>query len=85
MRTYQSDTYFDTQSAALNFIENEMQKKEIQIQYPDSIWTEHVAYETTVRYNIPLKNRTGNDMKKWLHISLYRMESGRYELTWYLS
>ena len=85
MRTYQSDTYFDTQSAALNFVENEMQKKEIQIQYPDSIWTEHVAYGTSVRYNIPLKNRTGNDMKKWLHITLYRMESGRYELTWYLT
>ena len=85
MRNYQSTTYFDTQSSALTYVEEEMQKSQIQIQYPENIWTEHVSYGTTVTYHFQLKNKSGNFMKKWLHISLYRMDNGKYELTYYKS
>ena len=83
MRTYKSDTYFETQSEALNYACDQINPKYI-IQFPENIWTEHVSYGNTVRYNLPLKvAKTGNPAKKWLHISLYRMDSGRYELTHY--
>jgi hypothetical protein len=85
MQKKHSETYFETQASALDFVEVEMQKLGIQVQYPNSIWTEHVAYGTTVNYNLHLRNRTGNPMRKWLNISLYRMDSGRYELNWYLA
>jgi len=87
MRTYGSDIYFDTQASALGFVEEDIEKaKRYDIVYPENIWTEHVAYGTTVRYHLPLKVKsTGNFAKKYLHIVLYRMDNGKYELTYYKS
>jgi hypothetical protein len=78
------DTYFDTQSEALEFAYSTVDKL-YDIQFPDNIWTEHVNYGDTVHYTLQLVvNKTGNLAKKCLHISLYRMDSGRYELTNYV-
>ena len=85
MRTYGSNTYFETQSEALEYAFNQLPEK-YQIKFPDHIWTEHVKYGTTVHYHLPLiVTKTGNLAKKWLHITLYRMDSGKYELTYYKS
>ncbi len=80
----QSDTYFETQQAALHHADLMATSKGYSPQYPDHIWTEHVSYGTTVKYHIPMLTRGGFSAKKYLHISLYRMDSGRYELTTYL-
>ena len=86
MRTYDSKTYFDTQSAALEIPFQAANDRGYDVEEPQHLWTEHVAYGTTVRYNIPLKvQKTGNYAKKWLHITLYRMDSGKYELTYYFN
>jgi hypothetical protein len=86
MRTYKSDTYFETQSEALQFVFDSIEDTQYEVKLPENIWTEHVAYGSTVRYYLPLiVAKTGNPAKKWLHISLYRMDSGRYELTYYKS
>jgi len=81
----QSDTYFETQQAALHYANQMATSKGYTPQYPDYLWTEHVAYGTTVKYLIPMLTRRGFSAKKYLHISLYRMDSGRYELTTYLN
>lgn len=81
-----SDTYFDTQAAALAAAFEYAQKRGYFVDEPQRIWTEHVAYTTTVKYTIPLKvPKTGNFAKKHLQISLYRMDNGCYELTAYLN
>jgi hypothetical protein len=87
MRSQGSDTYFDTQAAALQSVYDEIEaKQQYEIVYPEMIWTEHVAYGTTCKYHLPLKvKRTGNFAKKYLHIVLHRMDSGKYELTHYKS
>jgi hypothetical protein len=87
MRTHETDTYFNTQATALQTVYDKIEKENrYEIAFPDNIWTEHVAYGTTVRYNLPLiVKSTGNPAKKWLHISLYRMDNGTYELTHYKS
>jgi hypothetical protein len=86
MRVHGSSTYFETQAAALDFTFTNVKDRGYTVNEPQSIWTEHVAYGTTVHYNLPLiVTRTGNPAHKWLHIALYRMDSGRYELTFYLS
>ena len=87
MRTYGSETYFNTQSAALQFVYDTIDmENHYDILFPESIWTEHVAYGTVVKYHLPLKvKRTGNFAKKYLHITLYRMDNGKYELTYYKS
>lgn len=84
MKRKQEPTYFETQQAALHHVYTSVGNR-YAIQFPDNIWTEHVSYGTTVKYDLPLiVTKTGNPARKWLHISLYRMDSGRYELTFYL-
>lgn len=84
MKSYIS-TYYATQNQALEAVYAEIEKENhYEIVFPDRIWTEHVAYDHTVSYNLELKvKRTGNAAKKYLHIALYRMPSGNYELTFY--
>jgi hypothetical protein len=78
-------TYFSTQNQALESVYESIEKENhYEIIFPDRIWTEHVAYGNTIFYNLELKvKRTGNPAKKHLHISLYRMDSGNYELNFY--
>ncbi len=78
-------TYFSTQNQALESVYKSIEdENHYEIIFPDRIWTEHVAYGTQVFYNLELKvKRTGNRAKKYLHIILYRMDSGNYELNFY--
>ena len=81
-----SNTYFSTQAAALMHAEEETRKAGYDIIYADRLWTEHVGYGTSVKYDFPLTlRRTGNEAKKWIHIQLYRMGNGGYELNFYLA
>ena len=85
MRTYGSNTYFETQSEALDYAFSSVLPK-YEVKLPDHLWTEHVAYGQNVFYHLPLiVKSTGNPAKKCLHIFLYRMDSGRYELTYHKS
>jgi hypothetical protein len=85
MRTYSTNTYFETQAAAIHCIEESIEKRKYQMVPTDSLRFEHVSYETTVHYNIPLQRTDGKNTKRWLHIQMYRMPSGRYEANYYLS
>lgn len=60
----------------------------------DAVWshfgTGGVAYGTTKSANIPLLKdgnpivgKSGKPMNRALHVTVYRMESGKYELTCY--
>ena len=81
-----STVYFSTQAAALMAAETETRKRGYEVVYADRLWTEHVNYGSTVKYSFPLLvAKTGNEAKKWLHIQLYRMGNGQYELNFYLS
>lgn len=78
--------YHATQAAALMEAEQYAKKKGYSVIYEDRLWTEHVGYGHTVKYSFPLTvDRTGNEAKFWLHIQLYRMGNGGYELNCYLS
>jgi hypothetical protein len=79
------NTYFKSQRAALEEAYSGVNSKLYDIKFPDNIWTEHVNYEQYVRYTLQLiVKKTGNLARKCLHITLYRMPSGRYELTNYV-
>ena len=82
-----SNTYFSTQNQALEYAYKSVEDKNLyEIQFPDRIWTEHIAYGQTTFYHLDLRvKRTGNLAKKCLHIILYRMASGNYELNFYLA
>ena len=80
------DTYFKTQSAAIGTMESDVTRRGYEIVYPERIWAEHVNYGATVKYSFPLKwVRTGNIVKRQVHIAMFRMVSGSYELTHYIN
>lgn len=77
------NSYFPTQSSAINF-SFEAAKNRGYI--PEETQFIHVPYGKTVHYIIPLTmEKSGNPAKKCLKLSLYRMESGSYELTYYFN
>ena len=76
--------YFDTQAEALRSLEAGVHSRRFAIVYPDNLWAEHVAYGTTREYHFDLLNHAGGRSRKNLHVQLYRMDSGRYELNWYI-
>ena len=81
-RGFQQENYFDTQAGALESAEEYANHKGFTVNW-ESITPEHVAYEKTVQYHVELL-KDGKPLKKMLQISLYRMPSGKYELTNYI-
>ena len=81
------NTYFRSQAQALESVYAEIEDAgRYEIVFPNRIWTEHVNYGHTVHYHFELiVKQTGNLAKKYLHISLYRMETGNYELNHYIA
>ena len=82
-RKIQQETYFETQAGALESAEEYATNKGYTVNW-GSINPEHVAYGQTVSYSVELM-KDGIPARKMLQISLYRMESGRYELTNYVN
>ena len=82
-RKIQQETYFETQAGALESAEEYATNKGYTVNW-GSINPEHVAYGQTVSYSVELM-KDGMPARKMLQISLYRMESGRYELTNYVN
>jgi len=44
----------------------------------------HVAYGTTHTFDWPIVSLKGKPTRKYFHASIYRMDSGRYEVTSYI-
>ena len=82
-RGFQQETYFDTQARALESAEEYAKHKGYSVNW-ESVNPEHVGYGQTVKYSVAL-SKDNVPAKKMLQISLYRMESGKYELTNYIN
>lgn len=85
-----SNCYFETLGAAIfafaeyvreQFGEFERENPEGEIA---AAFNGGVSYGQTVSRSFELASLKGKKTKKWAHITLYRMESGRYELTNYI-
>jgi len=82
-KKFKQETYFETQAGALESAKEYAAQKGYVANF-ESITPQHVAYGQTVSYSVELM-KDGMPVKKMLQISLYRMESGRYELTNYIN
>lgn len=88
-----SDTYFETLSGTLDQVRAEAKKhgfevdeQELNLQFGSG----GVSYGTTKSATLPLlkdgkpvKSKSGKAMNRNIHVAIYRMDSGRYELTAY--
>jgi hypothetical protein len=79
-------TYYGCQSSALIAAEHDIRRKGYNIMYPDRLWSEHVSHGQSVKYDFPLYNiKKEKESILWVHIQLYRMGNGSYELNHYIS
>jgi hypothetical protein len=89
----ESDTYFETLSQALDAVRNKASKMGYEAN-DDDIFTHFgtggISYEKTKSANIgllkngePIMDKRGKEMNRSLSVSIYRMPSGKYELTMY--
>jgi hypothetical protein len=81
--------YHNTQSSALSELEAQAHKRGYDIVYPNHLWTEHVNYGHTVKYTLDVRYNKGRWVgkiaNKCLHVQLYRMDNGKYELNFYIN
>ena len=84
----QNDTYFETLSAALNAVREKVAKKGFAVD-EDNMFAEFgtggINYGETKKATISLLKNGVPDNKRSVTIAIYRMDSGKYELTAYLN
>lgn len=71
--------YYETQGEAINAVQEALVSAGYHYWKPENESWGHIAYETNKSYNIALRDGA------MLHISMYRMPSGRYELVAHVS
>jgi hypothetical protein len=88
-----NDTYFESLSEALDAVRAKAEQLGFEVD-EEAIWTSFgtggISYETTKSANIPLLqngqsilDKRGKEANRYIRVSIYRMPSGRYELTMY--
>lgn len=83
-------TYHETFSSALNAVEESLEIAGITLQDPEGINPiRHMAdsplnYEETRRGDFAIATLNGKPTRKYFHVSLYRLHTGRYEITTYI-
>lgn len=75
--------YYDTMNQAIEAAKKYATDKGYTV-VDDNVMWDAVNYETTVKKDLPLL-KDGKEQRKMLHISFYRMPSGKYELTQYIN
>ena len=91
--TENSDTYFETLSAVLDYVRQLAAKYGYTLD-DDAVFTQFgtggISYGQTKSANIPLLkdgqpilSKSGKPLNRALRVSIYRMDSGKYELTAY--
>jgi len=80
----QKQIYFESQAQALDYAFDDVERK-FEIVFPDYIWAEHISYGKYKKYTFDLLTENGNMSRKILVIMIYRLESGTYELTYYVA
>ena len=88
-----NDTYFKTLSEALEYVREYANKLGYEIDEEQMFFlfgTGGIKYGETKSHNItllkngePILNKRGQEMNRALRVSIYRMDSGTYELTLY--
>ena len=89
----QKQNYHETLSQALDVVRDKAASMGFEVDEDDifrHFGTGGIRYEETKSANInlfkdgkPIMDRRGREMNRSLHVSIYRMPSGRYELTMY--
>ena len=88
VKVQQNDTYFETLSAALDAVRERVEKKGYTVDENEmftQFGTGGINYLETKRVTIALLRNGIPDKRRSVTIAIYRMDSGKYELTAYMN
>jgi|ERR1035437_701069 hypothetical protein len=88
VKVQQNDTYFETLSAALDAVRERVEKKGYTVDENEmftQFGTGGINYLETKRATISLLRNGIPDKRRSVTIAIYRMDSGKYELTAYMN
>ena len=84
---FEPNSYYDQRGGAIDASVKMAESRGYDVDYGEvtnKVGTGNLAYEQTISNMISLQ-KEGKDVQEMLVISLYRMPSGRYELTTYIN
>jgi hypothetical protein len=79
--------YFETLAETIEGIKTRLFADRIELTNPAEIgcvFAGHLNYGNDRSGNFEIASLRGKSTKKWFHAQIYRMDSGRYELTTYV-
>lgn len=80
-----TESYFETASGALDQVEATLAKNNATVDGDFRSYFNGINYGETRAHSFTLSSFKGKNTRKGLHITLYRLETGRYELTSYFN
>lgn len=81
------ETYFETFAAAIDAAQLRATEEQAVLSRPADLWNicqSALPHGHTRVLSLPLDSFKGKSTRKYFHIAIHRMESGRYELTNYI-
>ncbi len=82
------ETYHETLGKAVQHVIDTLNSNEIVLAEPERISEpfqfDGIPYAGTKESHAEIATIKGKNTKKYAHVSIYRMDSGRYELTLYI-
>lgn len=82
-----SDIYYNTFAGAIDAAKLAADAAHAQLSKPTELWSlcqEPLFYGQTRTASFSLEALNGKPTRKFFHVTIYRMDSGRYELTTYI-
>jgi hypothetical protein len=82
-----SETFFETFAQAIDGVIRDADANDVLLARPSEVWSmvqEPLNYGESRRGDFAIELLKGRPTKKFFHVSIYRMDSGRYELIDYV-
>lgn len=79
------ETYHETLSSVFEEFKSALIANGIEVKdFSDLENANGLSYGQNARFNFPIHKKKGKGTNAWAHLSVFRMDSGRYEMTAYI-
>lgn len=74
---------FETLSRSLDDVQSYIEEEKIELVDDFRLDWDHISYNSKAEKHFEIKSLKGKKTRKWLHVNIYRLDSGRYEVNCY--
>lgn len=74
---------FETLSRSLDEVQSHIDENKVELFEDFRICWDHISYGSKAEKHFEIKSLKGKKTRKWLHINIYRLDCGKYEVNCY--